>query len=83
MTKSLPKAWRTSALRLAMLLRIAVLLNRGRSADAAPSLGIAVNKRLIELQFNADWLADNPLTVADLERERAFLSEVGYELSFE
>ena len=78
--KSLPKAWRTSALRLAILLRIAVLLNRGRSADAAPALGITVDGESIELKFDADWLSENPLTVADLEREQEFLRDVGYRL---
>ncbi len=78
--KSLPKSWRTAALRLAILLRIAVLLNRGRSAAAAPELGISVNESSISLRFDDDWLAANPLTVADLERERAYLHEVGYAL---
>ena len=78
----LPKAWRHSALRLAMLLRIAVLLNRGRSADAAPVLEISVTECALTLRFDAEWLAANPLTVADLEREKVFLEEIGYQLEF-
>ena len=32
------------------------------------------------LRFDPKWLEANPLTVADLEREKGFLSEVAYEL---
>ena len=60
-----------------------MLLNRGRSAAAAPVLGIEVHDESLHLQFDADWLAANPLTVADLERERASLDEVGYKLEFD
>ena len=79
---NLPKAWRDSALRLAMLLRIAVLLNRNRSGAASPPLEIAVTERSLMLRFDAGWLEANPLTVADLEREKEFLGEVGYDLQF-
>lgn len=80
--KQLPKVWRVSALRLAMLLRIAVLLNRGRSAGAAPALEITVSDSTLMLRFDAAWLEANPLTVADLEREKEHLEAVGYQLQF-
>ncbi|MDH3615307.1 MAG: Ppx/GppA family phosphatase [Gammaproteobacteria bacterium] len=78
--KNLPKDWRNSALRLAMLLRISVLLNRSRSAVAVPAPEIEVTERSLMLRFDPKWLEANPLTVADLEREKGFLSEVAYEL---
>ena len=71
-----------AALRLAILLRLAVLLNRSRSPIDIPPVNLDVNKKSLRLTFDATWLADNPLTVADLEREKGFLQAVGYELSF-
>jgi len=78
----LPGAWRESALRLAMLLRLAVLLKRSRSQEDIPRIGLSVDDRSLELCFDAAWLQANPLTVADLEREQEYLSEAGYQLAF-
>ncbi len=78
--KALPKSWRDPGLRLLMLLRLAVLLNRSRNAAELPDVTICVCDDSLSLGFNADWLRDNPLTIADLERERDFLEQVEYEL---
>ena len=78
----LPRIWRVMALRLAMLLRLAVLLNRSRSAIDFPTVSMRVDAKDINLVFSPTWLAANPLTVADLEREIGFLRNVGYELGF-
>ncbi|MDH3614740.1 MAG: Ppx/GppA family phosphatase [Gammaproteobacteria bacterium] len=78
----LPRAWRETALRLAMLLRLAVLLNRSRSQLDIPGIELAVKDRSLELHFDPAWLQANPLTVSDLEREQGYLHAVGYELSF-
>ena len=80
--QTLPKAWRNSALRLAILLRIAVLLNRSRNIELVPGLDIKVAEQSLTLRFDKEWLEVNPLTVADLVREKGFLHEVGYELQF-
>lgn len=80
--EQLPGAWRESALRLALLLRLAVLLNRSRSQLEIPSLELTVGDRAMSLSFGVGWLDSNPLTVADLERERDFLRSADYELSF-
>ena len=76
----LPHAWRTSALRLAMLLRLAVLLNRSRSTQELPQIRLAVGDDFLALEFPGGWLEANPLTVADLDRERNYLHQIGYEL---
>jgi exopolyphosphatase/guanosine-5'-triphosphate,3'-diphosphate pyrophosphatase len=34
------------------------------------------------LRFDSAWLEENPLTVADLEREQGYLQDAGYELTF-
>ena len=79
---SLPKAWRESALRLSMLLRLAVLLNRNRSLLDMPSVELEVSASAMKLGFDADWLRSNPLTIADLEREQDYLLGSDYELIF-
>lgn len=79
---SLPRVWRKSALRLSMLLRLAVLLNRNRSMLDIPSVDLVVSESTMNLGFDADWLNSNPLTIADLEREQEFLHGSDYELSF-
>ena len=80
--RQLPRAWRESALRLSMLLRLAVLLNRSRSKFDMPKVDLTVTKKSLSLCFDPAWLQSNPLTVADLERERGFLENVDYEISF-
>ena len=79
----LPSSWRKKSLRLSILLRLAVLLNRSRSTQPLPEIGLVTGKRSVGLRFPAGWLDDNPLTVADLERERDYLGEAGYRLDFE
>ena len=78
----LPREWREGAMRLLILLRLAVLLNRSRKLAEIPPVGLDVGRRSLSLRFDADWLAENPLLVADLEREQEFLQPIGYALSF-
>ncbi len=79
--RALPEPWREAGLRLLMILRLAVLLNRSRKGNEQPPVTVNVSENSIDIGFDADWLAANPLTIADLEREKEFLSEVGYELT--
>ncbi len=78
----LPKAWREGAMRMLIILRLAVLLNRSRNTGEMPPVRLQAGRRKLSLQFDADWLAANPLTVADLEREQELLRPVGYALTF-
>jgi exopolyphosphatase/guanosine-5'-triphosphate,3'-diphosphate pyrophosphatase len=71
--RDLPPEWQRSAFRMALLLRLAALFHRSRSDKALPDLRLQVHGRSMDLQLPAAWLANNPLTLADLERERAFL----------
>jgi exopolyphosphatase/guanosine-5'-triphosphate,3'-diphosphate pyrophosphatase len=82
LNKDLPGSWRQSALRVAILFRLAVLLNRSRNQAEIPPIGLEVTDDALELKFDSEWLAVNPLTVADLERETSYLRAVGYELIF-
>ena len=77
---TLPAPWQRPALRLAILLRLAVLVHRSRTGGATPELKLRVQGRTLRLQVSAAWLLSNPLTLADLERERDFLEEADYKL---
>ena len=79
---ALPGSWRAASLRLVLLLRLAVLLNRSRRNAEIAHIGLAVNDSTMQLDFDADWLAANPLTVADLDREQSYLASVGYKLEY-
>ena len=76
----LPSSWRDPALKLIVLLRLAVLLNRGRGPFELPPLDVVAGDRRLALVFPAGWLADHPLTDADLEQERRWLDDAGFEL---
>jgi exopolyphosphatase/guanosine-5'-triphosphate,3'-diphosphate pyrophosphatase len=81
--EALPPAMERRTLRLLLLLRLAVLLNRGRTPDAAPRLSIEVRKSTYALHFPPDWLAANPLLRADLEEEAGHVRALGLEMTFE
>ncbi len=78
----LPRAWREPALRLVMLLRLAVLLNRSRRDIGLPPIEVGVSGDSVTLRFDAEWQEANPLTVADLKREHGYLAAVGYQLDY-
>jgi len=61
--------WDRLAIYLIVLLRLAVLLHRGRSAVALPNIELMARGRTLELRFPARWLNEHPLTVADLQLE--------------
>ena len=78
----LPTAWQETALRIAIVHRLAVLLNRSRSTRDLPRIVLDVAGNSIRLGFPEEWLKANPLTVADLERERKDLENIRFELFF-
>ncbi len=76
----LPREWAQPARRLGVLLRLAVVLHRGRSRQPLPPLTLAVNQQRLELRFPAGWLDEHPLTQADLEAEARYLKKAGFRL---
>jgi len=69
-------------IRLAILLRLSITLNRGRSStQPPPSFKINADSHALNIEFEPDWLKQNPLTRADLESEAEHLKAVGYALS--
>ena len=78
--KLLPESWREPALRLLLLFRLSVLLNRSRNAAEMPACKLLVDGNSLTIGFDSEWLEANPLTIADLERGKGFMEQVGYEL---
>jgi exopolyphosphatase/guanosine-5'-triphosphate,3'-diphosphate pyrophosphatase len=72
--------WDRGALYLIVLLRLAVLLHRGRSPTALPAIELSAKPRSLELRFPARWLRDHPLTTADLQQEIDYLKPHGFRL---
>ncbi len=61
--------WDRLAVYLIVLLRLAVLLHRGRSATALPEVELTARGRTLEMRFPARWLKEHPLTAEDLDQE--------------
>lgn len=78
----LPTDPAVAALKLTVLLRLAVRLNRGRSDAAIPKARLAVEGTHFSIRFPEGWLAANPLTRVDLGREQLRLEAAGYSLTF-
>lgn len=74
--------WQQTALRLAVILRLAVLLNRSRSTQELPTVEMDVSANRVDLRLPGPWLENNPLTVADLARESRYLADVGVDLIY-
>ena len=70
---------RSDALSLmSRLLRLSVLLNRGRSDLDFTDIHIGLNKQQeMEIKLKREWLANHALTRADLEQEQAIMEEIG------
>lgn len=80
--KRLPPDWREPALKLALLLRLAVLMNRSRSTAPLPPVELEARKNSLRLRFPPGWLAENPLTDAELARERQCLQPADFSLQY-
>jgi exopolyphosphatase / guanosine-5'-triphosphate,3'-diphosphate pyrophosphatase len=79
----LPTGWREATFKLIVLLRLAVLLNRGRSPVDLPPLKVSCGAGSLSLRFGKRWLGHNPLTHADLLEEQAYLALRGFKLDVE
>jgi exopolyphosphatase/guanosine-5'-triphosphate,3'-diphosphate pyrophosphatase len=79
--EELPEARAHDALRLTILLRLAVRLHRSRSPRALPAMRVRVSGSSLSLAFPDGWLDAHPLTRAELEEESAYLEEVETRLS--
>ena len=78
--KRLQERDRDAGKRLCILLRIAVLLHRGRTPYPVPMLTLSANETQLTLGFPSGWLDEHMLTLADLESEQQYLEKIGFEL---
>jgi exopolyphosphatase/guanosine-5'-triphosphate,3'-diphosphate pyrophosphatase len=72
--------WDKRARPMTLLLRLAVLLHRGRSSAAFPEIQLTARGESLEARFPRGWLEDHPLTVADLQTEIEHLKAIGFRL---
>ncbi len=79
--ENLVPPWDRHAEFLMVLLRLAVLLHRGRSPQPLPQVSLRVRGRNLNLELPQGWMKEHPLTLEDLEQERAYLKEAGFRLS--
>lgn len=77
---ALPARQGDHALRLAVLLRLAALLHRGRGSEALPRLRAQAAATTLKLTLPKRWLAAHPLTRTDLDTERKHLAEIDLKL---
>jgi len=78
--RDLMPPWHIKAEYLTVLLRLAVLLHRGRSATALPKIELHAKGRSLEIVFPKGWLDAHPLTATDLENEIEYLKGGNYRL---
>lgn len=78
----LPEDIAPSIMRLCVLLRLAVLLNRAR-ADVDPyDVKLKVKNNRIKMHFPRDWLEAHTLTRTELKQEAKRLKAVAFKLKF-
>ncbi|MGD8742475.1 MAG: exopolyphosphatase [Granulosicoccaceae bacterium] len=78
--ETVSRPWKRRSVHLAVLLRLAVLLQRSRSDVQLSVIRIDAGKKSLRLDLPAEWLAEHPLTQCDLEEESGFLAAAGFEL---
>jgi exopolyphosphatase/guanosine-5'-triphosphate,3'-diphosphate pyrophosphatase len=70
-------------MRLCIILRIAVLLRRGRSDEQLPEISVTAKSNKVTLTFPEGWLDQHALTRADLKLEKKYLKAIKVVLEFE
>jgi len=78
--ESFSPKYRRKVLRLIIILRIAVILNRSMLEYQDPDYKVEAKKQSLTLRFPEHWFDDNPLTIADLENEVDYLDAIGFKL---
>ena len=68
---------------LIIILRLAILLNRGRSFTVLPEFSLTCKDQEIKISFPGNWLSEHPLTEADLGTEISYIKEAGIKLVYE
>ncbi|MGB5733683.1 MAG: Ppx/GppA phosphatase family protein [Thiohalocapsa sp.] len=79
---ALPAGVRQCAQRLVVVLRLAVLMHRGRSSQLKPEPVVTADGNTLVLRFPDGWLDDHPLSRLELEEEAARLITAEISLDF-
>lgn len=72
--------WDRLAIRLVLILRLAVLLHRNRANDSLPPIRVTPRGRGLLVRFRLRSLRNHPLTAADLQQEAEHLRAEGIPL---
>ena len=80
--EAIPEEDREHIIRLCLLFRLAVVLNRSRSYSSLPIPKLKIKENRISLAFPDSWLQDHPLTQADLETEASYIAKTKYRLVY-
>ncbi len=80
--QELTPPWHIKSQFLIVILRLAVLLHRGRSPVALPKIDLQPRARALDIVFPKGWLDSQPLTAADLENEIEYLKASSFRLRF-
>lgn len=67
---------------LIAILRLAVLLNVKRQKKFLPDIKLDTNNASLTLVFPKNWLSEQAVLLADLEREQAYIKKLGMQLFF-
>ncbi len=78
--RSLSERLRRPTSRVTALLRLAVLLQRSRAAEATPPIKLVAEDRTLQIGLPRRWLDAHPLTRADLDQERDYLKHYDIKL---
>ncbi len=78
----LDKSTIKSLLKLSLVLRIALALRRDRGDAPIPVQSLEWRRAEMILRFSPDWLAQHPLTQADLQAEAGYFAVAGITLDF-
>ncbi len=74
--------WQQKCVKLIVILRLAVLLNRTRAPAFLPAFQLVPGTDALEIRFPPGWLSEHPLTRADLQREVGYLRTAGIDLVY-
>ena len=78
--QELPDELQQSTTRLAVILRLSMVFNRGRSEQTDTFVKLKVTKKGLRLKLPLDWLKRHPLTEADLLQELNYLEAIDIKL---
>jgi exopolyphosphatase/guanosine-5'-triphosphate,3'-diphosphate pyrophosphatase len=68
--------------RTALLLRLALILERSRTDTDSPALAVRADADAIDVTLPPRWLNDHPLSRDELQRERDRIAQVGVQMAF-